>query len=667
MREVLSTKRAVIAALLGLVGSVLAWVLVPYNNFVLKNTYLADNYLPEVVVGFLMLLVLLVNPLLGLRNRRWMLNRHQIALITGMMLFAAIIPSNGLMRMFPRMVAQMSRDMNANLTTSQIAAETDLRQSLFPDPVPTLDEEGNVVRHQTPVSDQFLEELYEGEEIPWGDWLVPMASWGMLLLALWAMMIGLGGVVYPQWRHNERLPFPLLHVYHAFIGDETDAEHKRLLPGIFYSRAFWIGCGVVFGIHLLRGLHEFTGAFPSIPLRWEMRQYYTDNILRYAPQAFNWQVIFFSVVGVAYFIPSRYAISIWGWVFGYSWYLTLGKAYIPAFQVGQVVDQSFGVLLAIVGWVLFLGRAHWCKVGKAMFGKAGSDAEARRNSFAGWMFVLGCAGIVFWLHWAGCPLWWSVVAMLGCAMVALLMARIIAETGLPSLWVGRFSIAHITGFFPLTWLSPTILLFTNVFYALITRATAVSVSVMTTLALGADREAGPKHQRRLLVGGLVVLLMGFVVCGAVHIFMHYENFAVSTTAKMSSTAMNEWARVDRVDFQFWDSGRMHQVIGVGMGSGLLWLCSRFPAWPIHPVGIILARISIGSLLWFSVFLGWLLKTFITRLFGGGVYRKARPLFLGLIIGELLAIITWTLVPVGIVLLTGADPETVPRYILMQYP
>jgi len=68
-----------------------------------------------------------------------------------------------------------------------------------------------------------------------------------------------------------------------------------------------------------------------------------------------------------------------------------------------------------------------------------------------------------------------------------------------------------------------------------------------------------------------------------------------------------------------------------------------------------------------VFLGWLLKTAITRLFGGGAYRKARPLFLGLIMGELLTVIVWTLVPVIIILVTGADPAEVPRYTLMQYP
>jgi hypothetical protein len=79
------------------------------------------------------------------------------------------------------------------------------------------------------------------------------------------------------------------------------------------------------------------------------------------------------------------------------------------------------------------------------------------------------------------------------------------------------------------------------------------------------------------------------------------------------------------------------------------------------------QFSIGNLIWFSVFLGWLIKAGVTGLFGGGAYRKARPVFLGLIFGELLAVIVWALVPVIIVWVTGADPATVPRYTIMQYP
>lgn len=658
--------RVTVAVMIALTGSVLVWLLVPYNNYWLGNTYISDSYLPEIVVALLLLLVLGINPLLRLIGPGWVLDRRQVALVGSLLLFAAIIPGNGLMRMFPRMVAESNQGFHASVTTARIAADAGFRQSLFPDPLPTRSADGGVQTVETPVSRRFLDELEEGEALPWSAWVAPMASWGMLILAMWAMMIGLGGVVYPQWRDNERLPFPLLNVYHALTGDPDDTS-PRLLPAVFYSRSFWIAAIAVFGIHGLRGLNVFTGAVPSIPLQWSLREYFSEGIFRNAPASFSWQIVFFSVIGVAYFIPNRYAISVWGWVVGYSVYVMLGRAFVPAFQEGQINDQSFGALLAIAAWVLWLGRAHWGKVGRAMLGRADGGPESRRDALAGWMFAIGCAGIVCWLYWAGCSLWWSVLAMLGCALVTLLMARIIAETGVPVLWLGRISVGSLTALFPLQWQSPRILFFTAVLYALLTRTSAVSAGVMTTMSLGMDRKATAGQQSRLLGGGLAVMALGFVICGAVHLYMGYHTSTETTQAKMGASAIDAWSRVERSEYRFFTGDRGQQATGFGISAALLWACSRFPAWPIHPVGMIFCQLSIGHLLWFSIFMGWLIKSGITSLFGAGAYRQARPAFLGLILGELAAVMMWALVPAAIVLLTDTPPEAVPHYTLMQYP
>lgn len=257
--------------------------------------------------------------------------------------------------------------------------------------------------------------------------------------------------------------------------------------------------------------------------------------------------------------------------------------------------------------------------------------------------------------------------MVGCALTTLLMARLIAETGIPVMWLMRFGVGSLTALVPLAWLSPVILYFNEVFAALLTRSTAVSTAVMTTLALGVDRKADASYQKRLLTGGLIVLLVGFVVCGAVHLHMGYRHSNLSTVGKVGAGSIDKWERADRGDYQFFSVDRGHQVAGLVLGSGLLWACALFPSWPIHPVGILFCQFSIGNLIWFSVFLGWLIKVGVTGLFGGGAYRKARPVFLGLIFGELLAVMVWALVPVGIIWVTGADPITVPRYTIMQYP
>jgi len=659
--------RTLAAALIALIGSVIAWVVVPYNNFYLQSTYISDSFLPEIVIAVLLVLVLGLNPLLRLIGPGWMLDRRQLALIGGLLLFAAVIPSNGLMRMFPRFVAETNQGFHSNVTTARIAAEADLPEQLYPDPLPRMGENGEVQTFETPISEQLLTELYIGASIPWSDWVTPMATWGLLILAMWTMMLGLGGVVYPQWRNRERLSFPLLNVYQSLTGTSDEGE-QRALPQLFYSKPFWIAVGVVFVIHAMRGLNVTTGAFPSFPLEWNLSPFFQEGILRHAPVPLKRHSIFFALIGVAYFMPNRYSISVWGWVFGYGVYQMFGRAYVPAFRDGQVDGMSFGMLMAVTFWVLWLGRSHWYLVGKAMLGRGGGDDESRRDSIAGWMFVLGCAGMIAWLFWAGCSLWFCIVATAGTAVIALLMARIIAETGIPALWLGRFSIGGLLAFIPLSWQSPQILLFSGVLYATVSRATAVSAAVMATMALGIDRQGEARLQSKLLLGGLGLLAVGFVICGAVHLHMHYNFAEVSTDAKTGAGTLNDWARVDRTTYQFFTDTRGDQTVGFGISAALLWACSRFPSWPVHPIGMLFARNSLGFLIWFSIFLGWAVKVTTTRLFGGGAYRKARPVFLGLIVGELLAVIFWALIP-AIMVLTNPDldPAEVTKYTLIQYP
>lgn len=666
MNQKFTSGKFLVTFIIALVGCVAIWVAVPYNNFLLSNTWVSDWYLPEVVIALIILLAVGINPLLGLISKSLVLDRRQLALIASLLLFAAVIPGNGLMRMFPRFVAEINQSMNTNVTSARIAAEEgDFRPELFPDGLPTVAEDGSIKSAETPVSDAFLDELDEGESVPWGAWVMPMFTWGIFITAMWMMMLGLGGVVFPQWRDRERLPFPLLNVYQSLTGSSDEANDRKL-PAVFYSRGFWVTCGVVFCIHGMRALNEFTGSFPSIPLDWSLKQYYTDTIFRHAGAPLQRQHIFFALIGVAYFIPNRYSVSVWGWSLGFAVYVMFGRQYIPAFSPG-INNQAFGAMFAIAVWVLWLGRAHWHQVGRAMLGQAGGTPESKRNSIAGWMFAIGCAGMVCWLVWAGCGVWWSITATATAAIISLLMARIVAETGIPFLWFNRITVSAVMGLVPLAWQSPNTLLFGGAFYALVTRASAVSAAVIATLALGMDRQATPKHHSRVLLGGLVVLVLGLVVCGAVHLNMGYHSPEVSTAAKTSATSLNVWDRADRENFRFFTAERGQQAFGFGMGTALLWACSRFPSWPIHPVGILFCQFSIGHLIWFSIFLGWLLKVTTTSLFGGGAYRKARPVFLGLILGELLAIIVWAIVPIVIILWTGADPSEVSRYILIQYP
>ena len=88
-------------------------------------------------------------------------------------------------------------------------------------------------------------------------------------------------------------------------------------------------------------------------------------------------------------------------------------------------------------------------------------------------------------------------------------------------------------------------------------------------------------------------------------------------------------------------------MGVGMVITLLLMAlkTRFLWWPLHPIAYPLAGDYRMSSMWFGIFISWLLKSTILKYGGLKAYRKAMPLFIGLILGEFMIGGFWSIVSV----------------------
>ena len=86
---------------------------------------------------------------------------------------------------------------------------------------------------------------------------------------------------------------------------------------------------------------------------------------------------------------------------------------------------------------------------------------------------------------------------------------------------------------------------------------------------------------------------------------------------------------------------------------LIVLRLRFVWWQLHPLGYPLAGYYHFDKLWFPFFISWVLKWAILKHGGIQAYRKAFPLFLGLVLGEFTMGSIWGLVG----LLTGKPTYT----------
>ena len=76
---------------------------------------------------------------------------------------------------------------------------------------------------------------------------------------------------------------------------------------------------------------------------------------------------------------------------------------------------------------------------------------------------------------------------------------------------------------------------------------------------------------------------------------------------------------------------------------LVWMRNLFVWWPLHPIGYTMFSSWATFQLWFSIMLGWAVKYGVLKYGGLKVYRQIRPVFLGLVLGEVVCAGIWMII------------------------
>jgi len=102
------------------------------------------------------------------------------------------------------------------------------------------------------------------------------------------------------------------------------------------------------------------------------------------------------------------------------------------------------------------------------------------------------------------------------------------------------------------------------------------------------------------------------------------------------------------------------AVGAAMAGALQYASMTIPKWPLHPVGLLLAHTGYMATVGVSVLIGWVVRGVIVLLGGARLYRRLRPVFIGLIIGHILAGAFWFSTAAFLALL-GRQYEIVPIF------
>jgi len=637
-----SILRIAVAAVLGLIGAVLIWVVTPYNNNYYGLSELSASYLPTGALFLLMILILGVNPLCRRFAPAMVLTRLQLLVVTAILLMASVHPSHGLMRYLPSMIAGGPYHASMRPELAEAYAKIDAPAALFPAEMKAYAD----VR----VSRNYIEELPEGEPIPWRAWIPPTFMWGTLLFFGWLMILGLSMIVFDQWRNREHLPFPLVEALSAPLADPGEG---RFLPPIFRTRGFIVGAGVVMVLYLTVGLNKyFPNQVPAFPLKWNLRPAFAGTILQHMHGSLQENRIFFVLFGIAFFMPTRISFSLWFFTVILSVHQVVSILYFPPHNWRAIGDCRTGAMIVMTCFIIWLGRARWKSAGRSLFRPANTEDD-KRNRTAMRYFLVGMAGMFAWLVWMRVAPHWALLFVLLAVMAALVSARLVAETGIPYVRLEAATPGILLPFVPTALLSSAVVFFGSIMTTLFATCTRVSPVVIATHVFALDRKGGPRRQVQFSRAMLGVLVIGLLVCGAAHLTLCYRNSSGAQGGgapavrgadfiKGSLTTVLKFQQDEYHARTAYDQ-RPRMLFGGAVAGALYWACLNIPRWPLHPIGLLLADTTAVKQAFGSIFLGWLVKVLVLRYGGGRAERAARPLFIGVIIGEVLATILWALV------------------------
>jgi len=652
-----------------------------------RNTTLTGTFMPLAATATAVVLAMLVNAPLRRWRPAWVLGRGEMAVVVGMMLVGSSFPNVGLMRYLPGHIIGFYHNAAREAGANKVMEELSLPAWPFVDVAGTTAADRGrspaVVHYDGRSPDAGNHLSAQLAAVPWGAWVKPIVGWGVFIACLCGAVICLLVIFRPQWADNERLPFPIAGIYSMLL---EEPRPGRILNRLLSARSFWIAVATVFAVRAVNGLHAYNpGAWPQIPLSFDLRSVLADDPWRATSELFRTGSVSFTMVGIAYFLQSRVSLSLW-------LFFVILQVFEMAYAsrgleigFGRKHDLLLGSFVPYGLAILWVARHHLAMIARQMFGHPRPQdrpALYLPHPFAGWGLI-GCAtGLVLWLVAAGASAIGAAVTVAVLLATFLMLARIVAETGLhyvtfdlspARLWLiaaqdlpGGVS-PRTTGasYF---WANTVDSIFLQ------DKSQAHPPHVANALrvadhareaeqdATGAwNRAAAGKRWWRLtfpVVAALALALVASYGSSFVGSLWAEYSYAASLDRESQapinawgSTDMPKWYTLNRTAEYLTPRGGPieshsrpgHVAAGAALSTALSVLRLRYAGWPLHPVGLLLCTTYSGGVIWFSMLVAWLAKAITLRLGGPSLYRSAQPMFVGLVIGDACAGIFWVLV------------------------
>ncbi len=483
------------------------------------------------------------------------------------------------------------------------------------------------------VIEPFWFGLPAGMDLPWDGWAGAIGHWLAVSMAMVVFGYCLFVLFQRQWVEGEKLAFPIASMALDLTRGFDDPGR---MPLIFRSGRFWIGFALVFVPILYNIATHFTPGLLALDLYWK---FYLIEVADGFILTFR---VLPLVLALTYLCPVDIlgSLVVFHLVGGIKQWL-LQRVGFSLGEEGQRLGaaeilhmESYGALVFVALWSVWLARKHLGQLGRMVSSGAGDRGEVRRYRLALLGLVLSGAYVVGWGVSLGMSLPLSVAAFALIALTYFATAKLVAATGFAYLLPNK---AHVKGksfildLIGSIHLSPRGLIayqvFTsNAFFGTFRiPAWPAMPHIMRIFSL--QRQPG-----WVTAVVLVAFPVGFLVAATATIQLAYSDGGSVFLGGKANRVFEEMVRLmNNRTVPEWGKWGIW-CLGWLEAAAIAVLRSHFYWFPLHPVGLAFQTTFGTRLYWFSLLLVWLAKLVLLRYGGVRAFQNGKPFFYGLGIG-----------------------------------
>ncbi len=415
----------------------------------------------------------------------------------------------------------------------------------------------------------------------------------------------------------------------------ADEEPRGFFTAGFMNQpVFWIGFAFAIFPIMWNMIGYFAPVFPTIPREFGLIQLGRD----FPPISTRFYPL---IIGASYFVE----LEVSGSIIIYFLFLTfqIGVFRRFGFETGPPRGdtsefenwQGLGALFVLIPWGLWIARGHLRDVvRKAVTKDPTIDDTQEMLSYRSAVFglILSSMFISAWCVASGMTVYVAFVFVALVIVVWFGISKISIETGLISSRIihAQFATYHIVGLTNMNAHSIVAMALTYTWHRDLKSALMAPMANATKLFDNVREDRG-----RMTLA--VAIAVAVVVGGSAYyaIASGYQTGAYNYGGIYAGSVQAVFDRgvgYIRDPFAMKRHLALWGLIGVAVTVANMVLRYIYPAFPLHPIGLVSATSYPANRTIFSIFFAWFAKAAILRIGGISLYRKASPFFFGMMLG-----------------------------------